>query len=241
MQRRFDAGVRGFHPGRTPTSSVCRSALATKNPRRSRNLTEQNLSTFDFQQPTRSTSPPAQKNHWRGRPVWELAPGLIDALTSGKGWAYTVDEGGGAFHGPKDFDIPPRSKMPSAVSGSCSTIQLDFNLPERSIWKYVAADGSPPRPIMITAPIFGLAGAFSSRSWWETSRDFTFLAGKPGRSAFCPAANGALSCSRSAEQAAGRGVAAPKPRSKRPNVLGKLNPPGRTAESPARGIGAREA
>ncbi len=61
--------------------------------------------------------------------IWETAESaLVEALTA-KGWSYSVDEGGGAFYGPK-IDI----KIQDAIGRKwqCSTIQLDFNLPQRS-------------------------------------------------------------------------------------------------------------
>jgi threonyl-tRNA synthetase len=63
-----------------------------------------------------------------------------------------VDEGGGAFYGPK-IDI----KIQDAIGRlwQCSTIQVDFNLPERFDMEYVAADGTKKRPIMIHRAIFG--------------------------------------------------------------------------------------
>ena len=69
-----------------------------------------------------------------------------------KGWDYVTDEGGGAFYGPK-IDI----KIKDAIGRlwQCSTIQVDFNLPERFDMTYVAADGARKRPIMIHRAIFG--------------------------------------------------------------------------------------
>jgi threonyl-tRNA synthetase len=63
-----------------------------------------------------------------------------------------VDEGGGAFYGPK-IDI----KIKDAIGRlwQCSTIQVDFNLPERFEMEYVAADGVRKKPIMIHRAIFG--------------------------------------------------------------------------------------
>lgn len=84
--------------------------------------------------------------------IWQLATdALVEALNT-KGWDYITDEGGGAFYGPK-IDI----KIKDAIGRlwQCSTIQVDFNLPERFDMEYVAADGSRQRPIMIHRAIFG--------------------------------------------------------------------------------------
>uniref|UniRef100_A0A7S0Z1A8 Threonyl-tRNA synthetase n=1 Tax=Hemiselmis tepida TaxID=464990 RepID=A0A7S0Z1A8_9CRYP len=74
-----------------------------------------------------------------------------------KGGAYKVDEGGGAFYGPK-IDI----KIKDAVGRvwQCSTVQCDFNLPERFGLEYVAADQARERPIMIHRAIFGSVERF---------------------------------------------------------------------------------
>ena len=84
--------------------------------------------------------------------VWDLATqALVDALQQ-KQWDYIEDKGGGAFYGPK-IDL----KIQDAIGRmwQCSTIQLDFNLPERFDMEYVGADGTRQRPIMIHRAIFG--------------------------------------------------------------------------------------
>ena len=84
--------------------------------------------------------------------VWEMATqGLKDAL-KGNDLAYTIDEGGGAFYGPK-IDI----KITDAIGRKwqCGTIQVDFNLPERFDVEYVAEDNSRKRPVMIHRAILG--------------------------------------------------------------------------------------
>ncbi len=84
--------------------------------------------------------------------VWETATqGLIDAL-EGNGLAYSIDEGGGAFYGPK-IDI----KITDAIGRKwqCGTIQVDFNLPERFEVEYIAEDNSRKQPVMIHRAILG--------------------------------------------------------------------------------------
>ncbi|NDC35167.1 MAG: threonine--tRNA ligase [Synechococcaceae bacterium WB9_2_112] len=133
-------------------------------------LTEQILSTFDFRsyQVNLSTRPDKSIGD---DAVWELATqGLIEALER-KGWAYTIDEGGGAFYGPK-IDL----KIEDAIGRTwqCSTIQLDFNLPERFKLEYVAADGSRQRPIMIHRAIFGSLERFFGIMTENYAGDFPF-------------------------------------------------------------------
>lgn len=115
------------------------------------NLTETILSDFGFTEYEVNLSTRPAKSVGTDD-IWQLATdALIDALNE-KGWDYVTDEGGGAFYGPK-IDI----KIKDAIGRlwQCSTIQVDFNLPERFDMNYVAADGSRQRPIMIHRAILG--------------------------------------------------------------------------------------
>ena len=115
------------------------------------NLTEQILSDFGFTdyEVNLSTRPAKSVG---SDDIWELATSALKKALDIKGWAYVIDDGGGAFYGPK-IDI----KIKDAIGRlwQCSTIQVDFNLPERFDLNYVAADGSRQRPIMIHRAIFG--------------------------------------------------------------------------------------
>jgi len=133
-------------------------------------LTEQILSTFDFRNYEINLSTRPEKSIGEDA-VWELATqGLIEALDR-KGWAYKIDAGGGAFYGPK-IDL----KIEDAIGRmwQCSTIQLDFNLPERFDLEYVAADGSRQRPIMIHRAIFGSLERFFGIMTENYAGDFPF-------------------------------------------------------------------
>jgi threonyl-tRNA synthetase len=133
-------------------------------------LTEQILSTFDFRSYEINLSTRPEKSIGDDA-VWDLATaGLIEALDR-KGWAYKVDEGGGAFYGPK-IDL----KIEDAIGRmwQCSTIQLDFNLPERFALEYVAADGTRQRPIMIHRAIFGSLERFFGIMTENYAGDFPF-------------------------------------------------------------------
>jgi len=142
------------------------------------NLTEAILSTFDFRSYQINLSTRPEKSIGDDA-VWELATaGLIEALDR-KGWSYSVDEGGGAFYGPK-IDL----KIEDAIGRlwQCSTVQLDFNLPERFDLHYVAADGSRQRPIMIHRAIFGSLERFFGIMTENYAGDFPFwLAPEPIR------------------------------------------------------------
>lgn len=89
--------------------------------------------------------------------LWEEATdGLGEALDA-CGLEYVVDEGGGAFYGPKiDIDVGDAIGR----SWQLSTVQLDFNLPERFDLEYIAPDGSRKRPVMIHRALFGSVERF---------------------------------------------------------------------------------
>ena len=133
-------------------------------------LTERILSTFDFNNYEINLSTRPEKSIG-SEAVWDLATkGLTEALER-KGWDYKIDDGGGAFYGPK-IDL----KIEDAIGRmwQCSTIQLDFNLPERFGLDYVAADGSKQQPIMIHRAIFGSLERFFGIMTENYAGDFPF-------------------------------------------------------------------
>ena len=83
---------------------------------------------------------------------WEAATkGLMDAL-DGNGIKYGIDEGGGAFYGPKiDIKITDALKR----KWQCGTIQVDFNLPQRFNLAYVDANNEHTVPVMLHRAILG--------------------------------------------------------------------------------------
>ncbi|MFN5924178.1 MAG: His/Gly/Thr/Pro-type tRNA ligase C-terminal domain-containing protein, partial [Pseudanabaena sp.] len=89
--------------------------------------------------------------------IWEKSTEALKQALNHKGWNYVVDEGGGAFYGPK-IDI----KIEDAIGRrwQCSTIQLDFNLPDRFEMEYVGEDGVRHQPIMIHRALFGSVERF---------------------------------------------------------------------------------
>ena len=88
---------------------------------------------------------------------WELATNaLIDALKE-KGKDFTINEGDGAFYGPKiDFHL----KDSIGRTWQCGTIQLDFQMPERFDLTYIGSDGQKHRPVVIHRVIFGSVERF---------------------------------------------------------------------------------
>ena len=84
--------------------------------------------------------------------AWEIATaGLQNALDE-NGIEYTINEGDGAFYGPKiDFHLEDSIGR----TWQCGTIQLDMQMPERFELEYTAADGTKKRPVMIHRVCFG--------------------------------------------------------------------------------------
>ncbi|GAB4825263.1 hypothetical protein Ancab_008135 [Ancistrocladus abbreviatus] len=87
-----------------------------------------------------------------GDDIWEKATSALRDALDDKGWKYKVDEGGGAFYGPK-IDL----KIEDALGRKwqCSTIQVDFNLPQRFDITYVGSNSEKKRPIMIHRAVLG--------------------------------------------------------------------------------------
>ncbi len=84
--------------------------------------------------------------------VWDGAEKTLEQLVSKRNWNFKVVEGEAAFYGPKlDFMV----KDAIGREWQLSTLQLDFNLPQRFELEYVAADGSKQRPVVVHRAIFG--------------------------------------------------------------------------------------
>ena len=89
--------------------------------------------------------------------IWDRAEATLKRALDRKGIHYKVDEGGGAFYGPK-IDIKFRDAIGRLWQGP--TIQLDFNLPERFQLEYTGPDNRPHRPAMIHRAIYGTLERF---------------------------------------------------------------------------------
>ncbi len=83
---------------------------------------------------------------------WERATDAIKAACDSAGLPYEIDEGGGAFYGPK-LDIKVRDAI--GREWQLSTVQVDFNLPKRFDLTYIGADGAEHRPVMIHRALLG--------------------------------------------------------------------------------------
>ena len=88
---------------------------------------------------------------------WETATEGLRSALDGLGLPYVVNEGDGAFYGPKiDFHLEDSIGR----TWQCGTIQLDFQLPQRFELEYMGADGEKHRPIMIHRVLFGSVERF---------------------------------------------------------------------------------
>ncbi|MDR2089986.1 MAG: threonine--tRNA ligase [Clostridiales Family XIII bacterium] len=83
---------------------------------------------------------------------WDLAIAALRRAIEAKGMAYIVNEGDGAFYGPKlDFHLEDSIGR----TWQCGTVQLDYQMPQRFDLSYVGSDGEKHRPIMIHRAVFG--------------------------------------------------------------------------------------
>ncbi len=107
-------------------------------------------STFGFEYHIELSTQP--EDSMGAKEDWDIATdALRDAITE-LGYDYEVNEGDGAFYGPKlDFHLTDCLGR----TWQCGTIQLDFQLPERFELEYIGADGEKHRPIMIHRVVFG--------------------------------------------------------------------------------------
>ena len=106
--------------------------------------------TFGFEYHIELSTQP--ENSMGAKEDWDIATkALRDAITE-LGYDYEVNEGDGAFYGPKlDFHLTDCIGR----TWQCGTIQLDFQLPERFELEYTGSDGEKHRPIMIHRVVFG--------------------------------------------------------------------------------------
>ena len=141
--------VRGFT--QDDAHIFCLPDQITSEIKRVLDLTEEILSTFGFTDFEVNLSTRPEKSVGEDA-IWTTAESALRDALGEKGWDYIVDDGGGAFYGPK-IDI----KILDAIGRKwqCSTVQLDFNLPERFNLNYIDRDNNKQRPIMIHRAIFG--------------------------------------------------------------------------------------
>jgi threonyl-tRNA synthetase len=89
--------------------------------------------------------------------LWDASEPALRRVLEASGLPFEMDEGGGAFYGPK-IDLKLRDAI--GREWQCSTIQLDYVLPERFELEYVGQDGGRHRPIMIHRALYGSVERF---------------------------------------------------------------------------------
>ena len=103
--------------------------------------------------------------------MWSRAEGALNAALDAKCIDYIINEGDGAFYGPKiDFHIRDVLKR----SWQCGTIQLDFSMPERFNLKYVGSDGERHTPVMLHRAAYGSLERFLGIIIEHTAGRFPF-------------------------------------------------------------------
>ncbi len=113
-------------------------------------LTDYLYSIFGFEYRVELSTKP--ENSMGSDEDWETATNALREALKVKGIDYKLNEGDGAFYGPKiDFHL----KDCIGRTWQCGTIQLDFQMPERFELVYIGADGEKHRPVMIHRTIFG--------------------------------------------------------------------------------------
>ncbi len=141
--------VRGFT--QDDAHIFCREDQLEEEIFRCLDLTVFFLSTFGFKeyQIFLSTRP---EKYVGSDEIWEKAEGALRAALEAKGLSYEIDPGEGVFYGPK-IDIKIKDVLDRFWQ--CSTIQVDFNIPERFDITYIGEDNRPHRPIMIHRALLG--------------------------------------------------------------------------------------
>ncbi len=105
-----------------------------------------------FQLPYQIELSTMPEDHMGDEKDWEFAQETLKEAITEMGKTYVINEGDGAFYGPKlDFHL----KDSLGRTWQCGTIQLDMQLPERFELEYTGADGEKHRPVMIHRVVFG--------------------------------------------------------------------------------------
>lgn len=108
---------------------------------------------FEDYQVYLSLRDPKDKGHYAGDDAgWDFAQGVLEKVAKEEGLNYIAEEGEAAFYGPKlDYKI----KDCMGREWQCSTLQFDFNLPERFDMSYINDQGEKERPYMLHRALFG--------------------------------------------------------------------------------------
>jgi threonyl-tRNA synthetase len=113
-------------------------------------LIDEVYSTFGFEYHIELSTKP--EDSMGAQEDWDIATDALKAAITELGYDFEINEGDGAFYGPKlDFHLTDCIGR----TWQCGTIQLDFQLPERFELEYTGSDGAKHRPIMIHRVVFG--------------------------------------------------------------------------------------
>ena len=129
------------------------------------------LRSFGFEnfQPYISTKP---KSKFIGKDSdWEMATEILKKAVVSAELDYKIDDGGGAFYGPK-IDLKLKDSLNR--EWQCSTIQFDFNLPNRFNMFYIGNDGQKHTPFMVHRALFGSLERFTALLIEHYKGDFPF-------------------------------------------------------------------
>lgn len=129
------------------------------------------LRSFGFEQFSAYLSTRPKKKFIGKEEQWKLATDVLKNALVLSGLEYKVDEGGGAFYGPK-IDLKLNDSI--GREWQCSTIQFDFNLPERFQMSYIGKDGSKHTPQMVHRALFGSFERFTTLLIEHYKGDFPF-------------------------------------------------------------------
>ena len=113
-------------------------------------LVDEVYSKFGFEYTIELSTRP--ENSMGSDELWEMAESALENVLKNLGKKYELNEGDGAFYGPKiDFHI----KDCLGRDWQCGTVQLDFQMPERFDLNYIGEDGEKHRPVMLHRVVFG--------------------------------------------------------------------------------------
>jgi threonyl-tRNA synthetase len=122
---------------------------------------------------------------------WNMATDVLKKAVAFVGLKYKIDEGGGAFYGPK-IDLKLKDSLNR--EWQCSTIQFDFNLPTRFEMNYIGNDGKKHTPFMIHRALFGSLERFTALliehykgefPLWISPVQFGIVPIKPSHNEYC--------------------------------------------------------
>ncbi|KXZ15149.1 threonine--tRNA ligase [Bacillus nakamurai] len=112
-------------------------------------------STFDFSYDVELSTRP--DHHMGSEELWDQAEGALENVLKKLGYDYHVNQGDGAFYGPK-IDIHIKDALNR--SHQCATVQLDFQMPEKFDLTYIDEENQKVRPVVIHRAVFGSLDRF---------------------------------------------------------------------------------